>query len=130
MKNREYTRFCGIDVAKRKHVACVIDRRDESLVRSQSFNNDAHGYQTLLNRLKEAGRRSQILIGMEATDHYWYALRDYWLRRRGQGLHHLAAVTATAIKLCHVVWRILTDRRDYLPKAPSTTKRPYCAKTS
>jgi len=45
-------------------------------------------------------------------------LRDYWLRRRGDGLSHRSAVTATAIKLCHVAWRILTDRRDYQPQRP------------
>ena len=46
-------------------------------------------------------------------------LRDYWLRRKREGLHNLSAVTATAIKLCHVVWRILTDKRDYLPQPPA-----------
>ena len=46
-------------------------------------------------------------------------LRDYWLRRRGQGLSHRSAVTATALKLCHVAWRILTDRRDYQPQCPT-----------
>jgi len=45
-------------------------------------------------------------------------LRDYWLRRKGQGLSHRSAVTATAIKLCHVIWRILTDRRDHQPQCP------------
>ena len=77
MRTKRYTRFCGIDVAKRKHVACVIDRDDEFVVRSQSFNNDAEGYQGLLNRLQDAGRRNQLLVGMEATGHYWYALRDF-----------------------------------------------------
>ncbi|NIM49572.1 MAG: IS110 family transposase [Gemmatimonadales bacterium] len=77
MRTKRYTRFCGIDVAKRKHVACVINRDDEFVVRSQSFSNDAKGYQGLLNRLKDAGRRTQILVGMEATGHYWYALRDF-----------------------------------------------------
>ena len=47
-------------------------------------------------------------------------LRDYWLRRKGQGLKHLEAVTAVAIKLCPIVWRIMTDRRDYLPLRPVT----------
>ena len=50
-------------------------------------------------------------------------LRDYWMRRRGDGLSHRSAVTATAIKLCHVAWRILTDRRDYRPTAPSGNTR-------
>lgn len=82
VKTKQYTYFCGIDIAKRKHVACVINRDDEFIVRSQSFNNDAQGYQALLNRLKDTGQRRQILIGMEATGHYWYALRDFLV---GQG---------------------------------------------
>jgi transposase len=43
-------------------------------------------------------------------------LRTFYLRKRNQGLHHLAAVTATALRLCHVIWRILTDQRDYRPE--------------
>jgi transposase len=49
-------------------------------------------------------------------------LRDYYQRRRRQGLHHISAVTAAAIKLCRIVWRILTDQRDYRPQAPATRK--------
>lgn len=45
-------------------------------------------------------------------------LRTYYLRKRKQGLHHLASVTAAALKLCRIIWRILTDQRDYLPDAP------------
>ena len=43
-------------------------------------------------------------------------IRGYWLRKMADGLKHKAAVTATSIKLCHVTWRILTDKRDYLPE--------------
>jgi hypothetical protein len=46
-------------------------------------------------------------------------LRDYWLRKRREGVHHLTAVTAIAAKLCRAAWRILTDRRDYLPQRPT-----------
>lgn len=74
---KRYQRFCGIDVAKRKLVACIIDSDGEFVVRSQSFDNNTQGYQFLLNRLKENGSCSQILVGMEATGHYWYALRDF-----------------------------------------------------
>ena len=49
-------------------------------------------------------------------------LRNYWLRRRAQGLKYREAVIATAIKLCPVVWRIMTDCRPYLPQRPVTTK--------
>lgn len=77
MNTKRYTRFCGIDVGKRKHVGCVIDRDDEFVVQSQSFLNDAEGYQGLLHRLRNAAQRNRMLVGMEATGHYWYGLRDF-----------------------------------------------------
>ena len=43
-------------------------------------------------------------------------LRDDYLHRKRQGLHHLAAVTAVAVKLCGIVWRTMTDRRNDLPQ--------------
>lgn len=46
-------------------------------------------------------------------------LQDYCLRRQKAGLSYRSAITATAIKLCHATWRILTDRRDYLPHGPN-----------
>lgn len=180
---KRYTRFCGIDIAKQKHVARIIDSEGQCVARSQSFNNDATGYQSILARLKDAGGPRKVQVAMEATGHYWYSLhdflvdhryevgqlvalagldltvfqtgqykaprrriskrgspvlrhtlwqmahracyregdlRDYWLRRQGPGLSQRSAVTATALKLCHLVWRILTDRRDYLPQRPNT----------
>lgn len=40
-------------------------------------------------------------------------LRDYYVRKRAQGKHHKAALTAVSRKLLHVVWRILKDNRAY-----------------
>lgn len=78
---KRYTRFCGIDVAKRKHVACIIDSDGEFVARSHSFNNDAEGYQQILARLKQAGGSKKISIAMEATGHYWYSLHDFLVRQ-------------------------------------------------
>lgn len=44
--------------------------------------------------------------------------RDYYQRRRAQGMHHLATITAAAIKLTRAAWRIMTEQRDYLPEPP------------
>jgi transposase len=74
--------FCGIDVAKNKHVGCVIDRDGKLIVRSQSFTNDAEGFQCILDRLKELGGPSKVAIAMEATGHYWYSLHDFLVRHR------------------------------------------------
>ena len=47
-------------------------------------------------------------------------LRRFYQRKRKRGLHHLSAVTVTAIKVTRAAWRVCTDQRDYLPKAPPT----------
>jgi len=79
---RKYKYFCGIDIHKRTHVACMLDRDGQFLIRSQSFANDAQGYGQLIARLDAAARPEKILLAMEATGHYWYALHDF-LSRRG-----------------------------------------------
>ncbi len=79
---RKCSHFCGIDVGKNKHVACVIGRDGGLIVRSQSFTNDAEGYQRILDRLQEVGGPSQVAIAMEATGHYWYSLHDFLTRHR------------------------------------------------
>jgi len=47
-------------------------------------------------------------------------LRRFWLHKRAQQKHHLAAITTVAGKLCHIIWRIMTDERDYLPDRRSS----------
>lgn len=74
---RKQSRFCGIDVGKNKHVACVIDHENNMVVRSQSFTNDAEGYPLILKRLQEVGGPPEVAIAMEATGHYWYSLHDF-----------------------------------------------------
>lgn len=70
-------RFCGIDVGKSRHVACILDPSGDCLVRSQSFANDAYGYAQILARLKDAGGPRQVTLALEATGHYWFSLRDF-----------------------------------------------------
>ena len=53
-----------------------------SIVRSQSFTNDAEGFQRILDRLKEVGGPAKVAIAMEATGHYWYSLHDFLARHR------------------------------------------------
>lgn len=80
-RTKRYTRFCGIDVHKRTHVACALDRDGQFLIRSQSFGNDAEGFGQLLQRLNAVGKPEQILLAMEATGHYWYSLHDFLVRQ-------------------------------------------------
>ena len=68
----------GIDIAKRSHVAAVVDANGKLLVESFKFSNKADGFTTLLARLEQAGvSGADALVGMEATGHYWIALFDF-----------------------------------------------------
>lgn len=80
--SHRHTLFCGIDIAKDNHVACVIDRDGAQLVRSQSFANTAEGYRQILERLGQTGGPRRILVGMEATGHYWFSLHDFLIGHR------------------------------------------------
>ena len=85
-KNKRYLRFVGIDIAKNKHVFCVIDRDGKAIHKSQSFTNNKQGYHLLRETLKNIGQARTFLIGMEATAHYWYSLHDDLTRHGYQGV--------------------------------------------
>ncbi len=58
----------GIDVAKRKHNATLIDENGKTVFRNMSFTNDMEGLNKLLERIQNSGQSpAGITIGMEAT---------------------------------------------------------------
>jgi len=71
--------FCGIDVAKHKHVALVVDEKGVVVKSAFAFTNDRHGFDTLLAVLASLG--GPVSIAMEATGHYWLALYDALTRQ-------------------------------------------------
>lgn len=66
--------FCGIDVAKRKHCALVLDDHGQVVQGAWSINNDQQGFE-LLRQVLSAWPES-LLVGLEATGHYWLALYE------------------------------------------------------
>lgn len=71
-------RYIGIDIAKRAHVAAVMDEKERVVVEPFEFANTKRGFERLLGRLA----RGSVLpgdsrVGMEATGHYWVALFDF-----------------------------------------------------
>ena len=73
-EHKSYRRFCGLDVGKNTHTLCIIDAQQNTLTPARSFHNDRRGFQQLLESLQQTGRKHTVLIGMEATGHYWYSL--------------------------------------------------------
>ena len=72
--------YCGIDIAKYKHEASVIDATGVALLDSISFPNSKEGCEKLLALYRRQGiSKDDLLIGMEATGHYWLSVYGYLL---------------------------------------------------
>ncbi len=65
----------GIDIAKRKHVATLLDSDGKKVFKTFVFTNTMDGVNLLFEKLKETDHsKESLLIGMEATGHYWMTL--------------------------------------------------------
>ena len=74
--------YCGIDIAKYKHEATVIDETGTALLDSISFANSKEGCEKLLSLFSRLDiSREDLLVGMEATGHYWLSVYGYLLEQ-------------------------------------------------
>ena len=72
--------YCGIDIAKYKHEATVIDESGKALLDSLSFANTKDGCEKLLALFERLSiSKDELLIGMEATGHYWLSVHAFLL---------------------------------------------------
>ena len=71
--------YCGIDIAKFKHEASVIDAVGKALLDSISFANSKEGCEKVLALFEKLGvATNSVVIGMEATGHYWLSVYEYF----------------------------------------------------
>ena len=74
--------YCGIDIAKYKHEATVIDESGRALLDSISFSNTKEGCEKLLALFERLDiSKDELLIGMEATGHYWLSVHAFLLEQ-------------------------------------------------
>ena len=72
----------GIDIGKNQHIFSIIDNQTgEILSNPSAFHNNQEGFLLLIGKLSSYAK-SQLLIGMEDTGHYHFALLKYLLDRR------------------------------------------------
>lgn len=80
-------KLVGIDIGKNKHFFCILDKDSGEIIsKPVSFSNDKEGFDFLLNQMKSYPKES-VLIGMEDTGHYHFALLKYLL-----DLHYTVAL--------------------------------------
>jgi len=66
--------FCGIDIAKKKHDAVIVDGEGNTQGKPFTILNTTTGFEELISRLQSLDQN--VLIGLEATGHYWLALYE------------------------------------------------------
>ena len=72
----------GIDIGKNQHTFSIIDKgTGEILLNPSTFDNNQNGFLLLIEELS-AYTKSELLIGMEDTGHYHFALLKYLLDNR------------------------------------------------
>ena len=70
--------YCGIDIAKYKHEASVIDSDGKALLDSISFSNSKDGCEKVITLFsKLCITADSVVIGMEATGHYWLSVYEH-----------------------------------------------------
>ena len=72
----------GIDIAKRSHMVRVVDSDGQTVYKPFPIRNNCSGCNTLLERLRKlTNQKSDFVVAMESTAHYWLAL--YTRLRKG-----------------------------------------------
>lgn len=66
--------YCGIDVAKLKHVVSIMDEKGQVTRTGFTITNTRSGFDQLLGTLQL--QPDPVHVGLEATGHYWLALYD------------------------------------------------------
>ena len=90
--------YAGIDIAKRNHEASVIDASGQSLMDSLSFPNSQAGCEKFCQLLERLNiPQHDLIIGMEATGHYWLAIYAY-LTENGYTVHVINPIQSDAFR--------------------------------
>lgn len=66
--------YCGIDIAKYKHVVSIMDEKGQVTRKALTITNTREGFDQLLEALR--GQSEAVSVGLEATGHYWLSLYD------------------------------------------------------
>lgn len=103
----------GIDIAKRKHEAAVINEEGAVVIKAFSFANNCSGYNRLLGALRKAKLPlHEVQFAMEATGHYWLPLFAR-LQREGFLVQVINPVQTNSIRSFYIR-QAKTDTRDAL----------------
>ena len=76
--------FVGVDIGKSFHCATAINSRGNVLLKPLKLLASAEGFTAFEGRLRQLGDQTKLLIGLEASGHYWMSLWRFLLERAWQ----------------------------------------------
>ena len=63
--------YVGLDIGKENHMVCAVSDPDEIMLHPFPVENSLSGVELFTAKVKALAPLDQILVGMEATGHYW-----------------------------------------------------------
>ena len=76
--------FVGVDIGKSFHCAAAINARGNVLLKPLKVLASGEGFTAFEGRLRQLGEKTAVLIGLEASGHYWMSLWRFLLERDWQ----------------------------------------------
>jgi transposase len=76
--------FVGVDIGKSFHCAAAINARGSVLLKPVKVVASSEGFERFEQRLGQLGDKTAVLIGLEASGHYWMSLWRFLLERHWQ----------------------------------------------
>ena len=105
----------GYDVGSEIHYARAIDTRGRELSKSAfPFSNALEGFQSLLDwstKIAAANDKTQIVLGLEPTGHYWFALST-WMVSNGISVVQVNPYAVKQTKEVEDNSQLKDDRKD------------------
>jgi hypothetical protein len=120
--------FVGVDIGKGFHCATAINGRGDVLLKAVKVLVSAEGFAVFEQRLNQLGDKNGVLIGLEASGHYWMSLWRF-LQERDWTVQVINPVLSSKSARTHLRGRktdaddalfiARTVRDDFIPLQPA-----------
>ncbi len=118
--------YAGIDIAKSSHVIGTVDERGKDAAKPMQFANSTEGFDKCAAYLEGlCDDKDEILVGMEATGHYWLPLFSF-LHAQGYGVIVINPMRTDAMRRFKGSSRVKTDLIDCILIADTLRLGEFC----
>lgn len=107
--------FClGIDIGKYHHQATLIDQKQQVIGQSLRFDNSLAGFDLLRQTIKkQLPKSAMIKVGMEATGHYYWHLKNYLFKNGFNQCHLFNPIVTQQLSKTNIR-KVKNDKADSL----------------